>query len=208
MRVSFVTTNPVKIASLKRVLNERGIEVDVIDRDIPEIQALTADEVAAAKAVEAFRLFGRPVLVNDFACHIDALNGWPGAFVKFETERLGIGTFFRMLKTPHGHLGYGCRLANAVAYMDADLPEPKVFARSIRGVLSPQAYEALPAKEGAWVDTVFVPDGEFLPLGEMSPAQKDAWRRRDAIEGYYRALADWLVAREAMTAAPPRTPTG
>lgn len=208
MRVSFVTTNPVKIASLKRVLNDRGIEVEIIDRDIPEIQALTADEVAAAKAVEAFRLFRRPVLVNDFACHLEALNGWPGAFVKFETERLGLGTFFRMLKTPQGHLGYGCRLANAIAYMDDGLQEPKIFARSIPGVISPQAYEALSAKEGAWVDTVFVPDGEFLALGEMTPAQKDAWRRRDAVEGYYRELADWLAAREARTGAPSRTPAG
>jgi len=197
MRVSFVTTNPVKIASLKRVLEARGIGVEIIDCDIPEIQAATAPEVAVAKARQAYHTLGRPVLVNDFAFHIDALNGWPGAYVKMETERLGLGTFFRMLKTPQGHLGYACRMASAVAYLDDTLKEPKVFTREIPGIISPDVFEALPVKEGAWVDKVFVPDGETLALGQMTKAQFEAWRRRGAVEGYYRELADWLLSRPA-----------
>lgn len=200
MRVSFVTTNPVKIASLKRVLESRGIGVEIIDDDIPEIQAATAAEVAAAKARQAYRVHGRPVLVNDFAFHIDALNGWPGAYVKMETERLGLATFFRMLNTPQGHLGYACRMASAVAYLDAALTDPKVFTRSIPGIISPDVFEALPVKEGAWVDKVFIPDGETLALGQMTPTRFDAWRRSDAVEGYYRELADWLLARETVPA--------
>jgi len=185
--------------SLKRVLEERGIDVDILDYDLPEIQAATAPEVAVAKARQAYQVHGRPVLVNDFAFHIDALNGWPGAYVKMETERLGLETFFRMLKTPQGHLGYTCRMVSAVAYLDARLTEPKMFSREIPGVISPDVFEAMPVKKGAWVDTVFVPDGETLSLGQMTPAQFDAWRRRGAVEGYYRELAEWLIARDAPT---------
>jgi len=114
-----------------------------------------------------------------------------------ETERLGLGTFFRMLKTPQGHLGYACRMASAVAYLDDTLKEPKVFTREIPGIISPDVFEALPVKEGAWVDKVFVPDGETLALGQMTKAQFEAWRRRGAVEGYYRELADWLLSRPA-----------
>src|SRR5689334_1309050 len=111
MRVSFVTTNPVKIDSVVRVLESCGIGVDVVDFDVPEIQAETASEVAAAKALEAFRRQDRPVLVNDFAFHMDALNGWPGAYIKLESERLGLGMFLQMLK-PHGggHLSHRGRV--------------------------------------------------------------------------------------------------
>ena len=200
MRVFFVTTNPVKIDSVVRVLNARGIEVEVKDLDIPEIQAETASEVAAAKALEAFRLLQAPVLVNDFAFHLDALGGWPGAYVKTESERLGLGMFLWMLKRPGGgHLSHEGRLANALGYMDARLAEPKVFDRSIRGVLDPIAYEALPEKKGAWVDMIFVPDGETAPIGRMTPHRKDEWRRQSAVEGYYHELADWLLARSAPT---------
>ena len=199
MRVSFVTTNPVKIASIKRVLEARGIQVDIVDQDIPEIQAATAAEVAEAKARQAYQILGRPLLVNDFAFHIDALNGWPGAFVKMETERLGLDVFFRMLKTEQGHLGYACRMVNAVAYVDAFLRTPKVFTREIPGIISPDVYEAMPEKRGAWVDKVFVPDGETLSLGQMTKPQFEAWRRRGAVEGYYRELADWLLAHDAAT---------
>lgn len=198
MRVFFVTTNPVKIDSVVRVLNGRGIEVEVKDLDIQEIQALTASEVAAAKALEAFRILQAPVLVNDFALHIDALGGWPGAYVKMETDRLGLGMFLWMLKHPGGgHLSHEVRLANALGYMDASLEAPKVFTREISGVLSPQAYEALPEKKGAWVDKIFVPDGETVPLGAMPPHRFDEWRKQGAVEGFYHELADLLLARPA-----------
>ena len=197
MRVSFVTTNPVKIDSVVRVLEGRGIEVEVEDLDIPEIQAETASEVAAAKALEAFRRLRKPVLVNDFAFHLDALNGWPGAYVKTESERLGIGMFLQMLRRPEGgHLSHRGRLANALGYMDAALAEPKVFAREIPGVLSPEAYAALSEKKGAWVHTIFVPDGEIVPVGAMPKHRFDAWRRQGVVEGYYHELADWLLSRE------------
>ena len=196
MRVSFVTTNPVKIASVLRVLNACGIEVEVKGLDIPEIQAETVSEVAAAKAVEAYRLLKEPVLVNDFAFHIDALNGWPGVYVKHESERLGIGMFLQMLKpSDGGHMSHASRMANALAYMDAGLAEPKVFTREIRGVLSPDAYEALPKKQGAWVDKIFIPEGETVPVGAMPPHRFEEWRQRDQVETFYRDLAAWLLAR-------------
>ena len=196
MRVSFVTTNPVKIASVLRVLNACGIEVEVKGLDIPEIQAETVSEVAAAKAVEAYRLLKEPVLVNDFAFHIDALNGWPGVYVKHESERLGIGMFLQMLKpSDGGHMSHASRMANALAYMDAGLTEPKVFTREIRGVLSPDAYEALPKKQGAWVDKIFIPEGETVPVGAMPPPRFEEWRQRDQVETFYRDLAAWLLAR-------------
>ena len=197
MRVSFVTTNPVKIDSVVRVLEGRGIGVDVVDLDIPEIQAETADEVAAAKALEAFRRLQEPVLVNDFAFHLDALGGWPGAYIKTESERLGLGMFLWMLKRPDGHLSHEGRLANALGYMDASLEVPKIFSRSVRGVLSPPHYEALAEKKGAWVHKIFVPDGEVDPVGGMPQYRFDEWRRRPEVEGYYHELADWLLARRS-----------
>jgi non-canonical purine NTP pyrophosphatase (RdgB/HAM1 family) len=200
MRVFFVTTNPVKIDSVVRVLNGRGIEVEVKDLDIPEIQAETASEVAAAKALEAFRLLQAPVLVNDFSFHIDALNGWPGVYVKHESERLGLGMFLQMLRTPDGgRHSYQSRMTNALGYMDGRLKAPKVFAREIRGVLSPDAYEALAVKRGAWVHTIFVPDGETVPVGAMSKRRLEEWRRTGKVEGYYHEFADWLIARKAPT---------
>jgi len=198
MRLFFVTTNPVKVESVVRVLNARGIEVEVKDLDIPEIQAATAADVASAKALDAFRILQAPVLVNDFAFHIDALGGWPGAYVKMETDRLGLGMFLRMLKLPQGgHLSHVSRMSNALSYMDGDLDVPKTFSREIPGVLDPGAYERLKDKEGAWVSKIFVPDGEIEPVGQMTPFRFDEWRKRGEVEGYYHELAAWLLERSA-----------
>ncbi|HTK60373.1 MAG TPA: hypothetical protein VL283_04205, partial [Candidatus Baltobacteraceae bacterium] len=106
----------------------------------------------------------------------------------------------RMLKLPGGgHESHRSRMANALGYMDGRLKAPKVFAREILGVLSPDAYEALPKKKGAWVHTIFVPDGETVPVGQMTPHRLEEWRQRGEVEGYYRELADWLLARETPT---------
>ena len=197
MRVSFATTNPIKVDSVVRVLQGRGIEVDIAKLDVTEIQADMAAEVAAAKAREAFRQLGAPVLVNDFAIHFESLGGFPGTFVKQATRQLGLDGYFRLLKPTDGHLSRGCTLVSALAYMDARLEAPKVFERVTPGVISQTAHQQLPPKprEKQLVMDVFVPDGEALSIGQMPPADFDRWRKRPAHEKFYHDLADWLIAR-------------
>lgn len=197
MRVSFATTNPIKVDSVVRVLKERGIDVDVVKLDVPEVQEDSAAEVAGAKAREAFRQLGRPVLVNDFAIHFQALGGFPGTFVKQVTRDLGLEGYFRLLQTDRGHLSHECTLVTALAYMDAAVDAPMILVRQTPGLISPEAYRLLPRrpKGEELVMEVFVPDGEACAIGQMTPAHFDRWRRRPAHERFYHDLADWLIAR-------------
>lgn len=197
MRVSFATTNPIKVDSVVRVLQGRGIEVEVVKLDVPEIQAETALLVAAEKAREAFRQLAAPVLVNDFAIHFDALGGFPGTFVKQATRQLGLEGYFRLLKTEAGHLSHDCTMMTALAYMDAQLDKPRVFVRATPGLISPEAYRTLPRKpkHEELIMDVFVPEGEVHAIGQMLPAEFDRWRKRPAHEKFYHDLADWLIAR-------------
>jgi inosine/xanthosine triphosphate pyrophosphatase family protein len=201
MRVSFATTNPIKVDSVVRVLKDRGIEVEVIKLDVQEIQADTAPEVATFKCFEAYRNLLAPVLVNDFAIHFEALGGFPGAVVKQVTRQIGLEGYFRMLRTSDGYLSHACTLVSVLAYMDpkmeAALEAPKLFERVTPGNISPEAYRLLPRKpkEKELVMDVFVPEGETLSIGQMTPERFDAWRKRPAHEKFYHDLADWLIAR-------------
>lgn len=199
MRLFFATTNPIKVDSTVRILQELGIDVEVVAKDIPEIQADTAAEVAAGKAREAFRQLGAPVLVNDFAIHFEALGGFPGPYVKYVTRTIGLEGYFRALRTSNGHLSHACTLVSALAYMDAGMDAPKTFERATPGCVASHVYDALPRKpkEEELVMDVFVPDGETLSIGQMPKGRFEAWRRRPAHEKFYRDFAQWLIARAA-----------
>lgn len=204
MRLSFATTNPIKIDSVMRILKGRGIGIDIVRLDIPEIQADSAQEVAAAKALEAYRNLASPVLVNDFAVHFPALGGFPGTFVKQVTERIGLEGYLRLLHRTDALRGlpdFGCALTSVLAYMDPSMEAaseaPKLFERVTRGVVSPDAYRLLPRKPKGkeLVMDIFVPEGETLSLGQMPPERVDRWRKRPMHERHYHELADWLIAR-------------
>jgi len=202
MRVSFATTNPIKHASLVRVLKGYGIETEIVDLEVPEIQAESAKEVAAAKALEAFRRLSAPVLVNDFAIHFEALGGFPGVFVKQATRQLGLEGYFRLLKTADGHLSHRCTLVSVLAYVDPAMSvckaEPMLFERVTPGCLSPEAYRLLPPKpkEKELVMDVFVPEGETCSIGQMTKTRFETWRTRQEHEKFYHDLARWLRDRE------------
>lgn len=197
MPLSFVTTNPIKHTSPIRVLKEYGLTVEIVERDLPEIQAETAADVAIAKALEAFRLLGKAVVVNDFAIHFDLLGGFPGTFVKQATKKLGLDGFFTLLEGPEGLRPHVCRLVTAFAFMDRGLAAPAIFCRETFGRISDEAFAALPVKPKAkqLVMDIFVPEGERQAIGQMDPDAFDRWRKRPVHEQIYHDLAAFILAR-------------
>jgi len=85
----FATTNKGKVTSLQHRLSPLGIEVQQIALDLIEPQADSCQEISLIKAKQAFEQVKRPVLVDDSAFHIPALNGFPGPYVKYILKTLG-----------------------------------------------------------------------------------------------------------------------
>jgi non-canonical purine NTP pyrophosphatase (RdgB/HAM1 family) len=81
-----VTGNPHKLAEAERIL---GRAVDHADLDLPEIQSLDLAEVAAAKAAEAWRRLGRPLVVEESGLELPALGGFPGPLVRWMLDAAG-----------------------------------------------------------------------------------------------------------------------
>ncbi|MDP2638001.1 MAG: non-canonical purine NTP pyrophosphatase [Candidatus Levybacteria bacterium] len=61
-RITFLSSNQNKAAQIGRYLH---VPVDYANLSIPEIQSLDPREVAAQKAIEAYRKLQKPVLVDD-----------------------------------------------------------------------------------------------------------------------------------------------
>jgi XTP/dITP diphosphohydrolase len=90
--IIFATGNSGKVASLRAYLKGHDLDIRVIQKslDLIEPQANTASEVAAVKAKQAYAIVKKPVLVDDSSFHIYALGGFPGPYIKYMLETVGI----------------------------------------------------------------------------------------------------------------------
>ncbi len=167
---TLVTGNPDKRLEAERIL---GRQIDCAAIDLPEPQSLDFLEVVRAKAAEAFRRLGTPVVVEEAGLELSALNGFPGPLVKWMLEAVGAG---------------------GIAHTALALGEPRATARCLllwtdgarevigEGTTTGTLVEPRGSGGFGW-DPAFLPDGEERTYGELPGADKDrlshrgrAWR--------------------------------
>ncbi|CAA9524318.1 MAG: Nucleoside 5-triphosphatase RdgB (dHAPTP, dITP, XTP-specific) [uncultured Thermomicrobiales bacterium] len=178
-RLLFVSGNAGKAREVEAML---GVPVERLDLDLPEIQALDVAEVARHKAREAFAHAGRPVIVEDTGLYLDALNGLPGALVKWFLAAVGPAGICALL--PPG-ADRSARARTAVAICDGAGVE--VFVGETPGEIATG-----PRGDGGfgW-DPVFRPRGGSGTFAEMDAAEKAAHSmRRRALEGLRERLRE------------------
>ena len=161
-----VTGNPGKIAEARTAL---GTEIEAVEVDLPEIQSLDYREVLRAKAEEAWRRVGRPLIVEEAGLDLAALNGFPGPLVKWMLEAVGAEGIARTAAAL-GETG-----ASARCFLLFKDGEREVVAEGrTKGTL------VLPGRgtHGFGWDPVFLPDGAGKTFAELAGAEKDAVSHR------------------------------
>jgi non-canonical purine NTP pyrophosphatase (RdgB/HAM1 family) len=178
-RLSFVlvTGNRGKLEEARRVL---GAGLAAVEVDLPEIQSLDPWEVLEAKADEAWRRVGRPLLVEETGLELAALHGFPGPLVKWMLRAVGAEGIARTAEA----LGDPRAIARCnVLYVDD--------ARRVRAEGAVPGRLVLPARgtDGFGWDPVFAPDGQGATYAEMDGATKDGLSHRaQALRALMRAL--------------------
>lgn len=184
MSLYFITGSRDKFEEVKAVLPE----VEQLDFDLPEIQTIDSKEVVRAKILAAFgmrgvfgkneavpRLYdGAHFIVDDTSLCLDALNGLPGAFVKWFIKKIGPNGLFNLCEKMGNHdaewktvIGYGKK------------PDEVYF---FEGVLKGKIV-APRGKNGFGFDPILMPDGFDKTLAEISFEEKNKISvRRAAVE--------------------------
>ena len=100
MEIDFITSNKGKIAALKRSFLNAGrfdIKVNQVQADIVEPQLNNIADVSKYKAMEAFKILKKPILVEDGGLVIEALNGFPGPYTKYVLSTIGIDGILKLM---------------------------------------------------------------------------------------------------------------
>ncbi|OAA64622.1 non-canonical purine NTP pyrophosphatase [Niveomyces insectorum RCEF 264] len=199
--LNFVTGNANKLAEVKAILEPAGggsgsggdgtitnaarpITVTSRKVDLVEIQAATMEEVTLDKCRRAAELIDGPVLVEDTCLCFTALNGLPGAYIKWFLDRLGHEGLNTLLA---GHADKSAQAVCTFALCKGPGQEPLLFQGVTEGKIVPARG---PANFG-W-DPIFEYDGKTY--AEMDKAEKNKISHR------YKALQklrDYLATEAA-----------
>lgn len=96
-KIYFVSKNAKKYAEIKEILSDRFVVEEYPER-IPELQVDQLDELIRNKAMEAFKIVKRPVVVEHTILILDAFNGLPGMQTSYFYEHMGYQKIYKKCK--------------------------------------------------------------------------------------------------------------
>lgn len=183
-RVLLATRNQKKLAELRRILADEGLDdVQVIGlADVPPFPEAPETEPtfegnAVAKARDAAAATGLPAVADDSGLAVDALNGMPGVLSARWAGRHGDDD--ANLRLVLGQLADVPDERRGAAFVcAAALVTPDGEEVVVRGTWSGALARAPRGSNGFGYDPIFLPEGEDRTSAELEPSEKDALSHR------------------------------
>ncbi len=183
MRVVLATQNAHKLIEMRRILDEAGLDIELVGTDqFPDLTdvAETGSTFAANALLKARSVCsetGLPAIADDSGLGVDALNGMPGIFSArwsgahgddLANLNLLLG---QLTDVPDARRGAAFHCAAAVVLPDGT-------ERVVEGTIDGTLIREPRGTNGFGYDPIFIPVGETRTTGEMSADQKDAISHR------------------------------
>lgn len=193
-RVVLATNNPKKLVELRRVVEQAGLDVEVLSlADVepypePEETERTFEGNALIKARAAAERSGIAAVADDSGLEVDELNGmpgvrssrWAGPMCDDDENNELLLAQLHGVPAERRTARFRCALA---------LVSPNGEQRVWHGTMEGRIGEAPVGDNGFGYDPLFIPQGGERSSGEMSPEEKDAMSHRgEAV----RAFVAWL----------------
>ncbi len=161
MKLLFATGNRNKLNEAREILND--FDIEQFDIDLPEHQG-DAGYIVSEKAKFAFKRIKKPLFVEDTSFEFNALNGFPGPYIKDLVTRNDIGKIPKILNAFKDKSAQGISL---IAFIE-DENNPILFKGRIEG----KVVESRGESGFAW-DSIFEPTGFNKTFAEMNTEKKN-----------------------------------
>lgn len=190
--IIFATGNSGKIATLTSHLSLAGLAIDITQQplELIEPQAATATEVARVKAQQAYDLLQRPVLVDDSSFHIRALGGFPGPYIKYMLETVGVDGIVKFMEGQNDRRAY---FMSSLVFMD-EQGKAHVFEGKDKDGEIIEYVDSNDHPE-AWSELwkIFAPPGRGgKTYSQLSHEELRHHRSNDKKDSAYTQFTDWL----------------
>lgn len=152
-----MSSNKHKFDEAKNIVSKFGLKLKFLKSSLQEIQANTLEEIARHKALQAFSLYSKPVIVEDAGLFINALNGFPGPYSSYVFDTIGNAGILRMLDTQRDAV-----FRSIIAYCERS-SVVHLFSADVAGTISEKE---LGIKWG--FDPIFIPSGKNKTYSQLA----------------------------------------
>ena len=181
VRITVVTGNAHKAVEIAAFFG-KSIHVDHVALDVPEHRSNDVREIARQKAQYAFNSLQLPLIVDDTAFTIDALNGFPGPYAAYVLTTIGNAGILKLME---GVENRNARFTTAIAFADGSCT--KIFSGAIDGTIS----YAPRGAGGFGYDPIFEVQGRTLAEFSLEEKNVISHRARALV-----AFRDWFLSRQ------------
>ena len=85
----FASSNEHKFQEAERILANLGMQINLFKTTLEEIQSNNLNDIAEKKAINAYDLIQKPVIIEDDGLFINTLNGFPGPYSSYVYDTIG-----------------------------------------------------------------------------------------------------------------------
>jgi len=170
--VSFITSNENKFMEMKEFFNSNSLELEWIERSLPEIQANTLEEVVEYSLSQVGL---ENVFIEDAGVFIDSLDGFPGVYSRYIYDTIGNKGILRLLE---GEKNRTARFEALIGFKESNKEDIKLFKGVVKGSVSPSCKGNM----GFGYDPIFIPEGFINTFGEDKNLKSEMSHRIRAAE--------------------------
>lgn len=181
MNIYFLSSNEHKIAEVQAILNSEAVNVLPVREKISEIQSNDMGEIAIDKALKAFMLIGRPIIVEQTGLLLKDLGNLPGGLTQIFWDSLEADNFSKYFSATETAQVVA---KTVIAYCDGK--QIKTFEGEIEGEI---VFPPRGKRDFQW-DCVFQPNGYRQTFAEMGEKKNTISMRKKAIESLKKYLED------------------
>ena len=182
--VFFATHNIHKFNEARAILCKFNITLIMLQIKNVEIQNDSIKEIAKTSAIEIFKKYGVPILVEDSGLFVESLNGFPGPYAAYVYKTIGnVGLITLMKKIDNRKAVF----KSSIVFCYSTKNEPELFEGEVIGAIVTKQSKDQPFR-GFGFDPIFQPNGNSKVFAEMSILEKNMVSHR-AIA--FRKFARW-----------------
>ncbi|WFO76318.1 XTP/dITP diphosphatase [Desulfurococcaceae archaeon MEX13E-LK6-19] len=164
-----MTSNKHKFNEVAVIAEKLGICLEMLPGKKIEIQSSSLMDIAFYSALENYKEFRKPILVEDAGLFIEALNGFPGPYSSYVYKTIGVKGILKLMEGIENRRAY---FSSAVVLIH----EPYLIKceERVYGYISNE-----PRGTGGFgFDPIFVPEGDTRTFAEMSIDEKNKYSHR------------------------------
>lgn len=163
--IVFVTHNKGKIASAKKDL--QGVDLQIFEYELEEPRSDDVSYISETKVRQAYEIVKKPCISIDCGFFIDALHGFPKAFVNFALDTIGITGILKLMEKEENRK---CRFQECLSYYDG--VQLKQFMGVHEGSLAEEILGQDTDKKWSDLWYIFVPHGYLKTLAQMTEEER------------------------------------